>query len=96
MAIRAIHFFRGDLQDGFEQADARLTDGKLRCMNADGQSARARRNVVASEGPLAPFVQAATGIKRERVRGDDRAAGEELALLESEWHRHSLNNEFPS
>jgi hypothetical protein len=85
-----IHLFSGDFQDGFEEADTRLADGELRCVNADGQSARARRNVVASEGALAAFVQAATGIKRERMRWDDRAAGEESVKIESEWHEHSL------
>jgi hypothetical protein len=55
-AIGTIHFFSGDFQDGFEEADARFADGELRSVNADGQSADARGDVVASEGTLAAFV----------------------------------------
>lgn len=55
-AISAIHFFSGDFQDGLEEADARVADGELRGVNADGQSADACGNVVASEGTLAAFV----------------------------------------
>ena len=55
-AIGTIHFFSGDFQDGFEEADARFADGELRGVNADGQSADARGDVVASEGTLAAFV----------------------------------------
>src|SRR5215472_17033393 len=35
-AISTIHFFSGDFQDGLEEADARLADGELRSVNADG------------------------------------------------------------
>src|SRR5207244_12644210 len=54
-AISTIHLFSGDFQDGFEEADTRLADGELRCVNTDGWSARARRNVLANEVPLESY-----------------------------------------
>lgn len=80
-AVRAIHFFGGYLQDGFEEAEAQFANGELRGVNAHSQAAGAGSDVIASERALAAFIETAITVEREGVRGDDGAVSEELLDL---------------
>ena len=78
VAVGAVHFFSGECQDGFEEADLRIANGELRGVNADGEAAGAGGDVVARECALAAFVEATVCVEGERMGGDDGALGEEL------------------
>jgi hypothetical protein len=68
----ALGFFHRQRKHGLIQA--RVADRELRGVHADGEPAAAGVDVIAAEGALAPAVEAARGIERERVRGDRDAA----------------------
>ena len=53
-----------------------VADRELRRVDADREAARAGVEVVAGQRPLAALVEAAVGVQRERMRGDDGAGAE--------------------
>ena len=65
------------LQHRAVQAD--IADGKLRGVHADSQSAGAGIEIIARQRALMPDVERAVGIERERMRGEYRAVGDQLA-----------------
>ena len=89
-AVGTIHFFGGERQNGVEEADLRIANGELRGVNADGEPTGTGGDVVASECALAALVEATICVERERMRGDDRALGEELLNFGINWRRHGL------
>ena len=54
-----------------------LADGELGRMDADGEPAGAGVEVVAGERPLAPGIQPAPGVERQRMRRDHGAAADQ-------------------
>ena len=56
---------------------ARVADGELGRVDADGHAAGPGGDVVAGEGPLAALVELAVGREGQRMGGDD-LAGEEV------------------
>jgi hypothetical protein len=54
----------GKRENGFEQTDFRVADGKLRRVNADRETAGAGRPIVTSKPRLVPFVETALRIER--------------------------------
>ena len=59
--------FGGELEHRTIEADAGVADGELRRVNADGQAARVRGEVVTGEGALAALVELSA---RRRGRAD--------------------------
>jgi hypothetical protein len=54
-----LRFFFRQLQHWFEQVELRVANRELRCVNANGYAACARRQIVAGEGPLPALVELA-------------------------------------
>jgi len=90
VAIVTIHFFSGECQDGFEEADLRIANGELRGVNADGEATGAGGDVVASECALAAFVEMAVCVEGEGMSGDDGALPEKLQNFGINWRGHAL------
>lgn len=63
----------GDFKHRPEQANLRITNGKLRRMHAHRQPSRARRDVVTEQRALTAFVEPALRIERERAGGNGQA-----------------------
>ena len=66
---------RRELQHGF--VEPRLADGELGRVDAHGEPARARVEIVAGERALPACIQPAVAIERQRMGRDDRAAPDE-------------------
>ena len=69
----------GEREDRLEQA--RLADRELGGVDPDRDPARAGVDVVPGERPLAPRIQRALRRQGERMRGDDRAAAQDVEDL---------------
>ncbi len=89
-AVGAVDFFGGECQNGFEEADLGIANGELRGVNTDGEASGAGGDVVARECALAAFVEATIRVERERMRGDDRALGEELQNFGFDLREHDF------
>jgi hypothetical protein len=90
MLVSAIHFLRRQGQDRFEQADARIADGKLRGVNSHCQAAGARCVVIAQQGALAPLVELALLCQGQRDCGDNKASLQELMNVRVDFRRHGF------
>ena len=69
----------GEGEDRFEQP--RFANRKLRGVDSDRDSARTGVDVVAGQRPLAPPIESPVPRQRERVRGDDHAAVQDVEDL---------------
>ena len=67
-----------------------FADRELCGVDADSQATGARGDVVASESALATFIEESIGVERERMCGDDGAAGEELLGIGLELSGHNV------
>src|SRR5690606_32289111 len=52
--------------------EARLADGELGGVDADGEPARAGVEIIARQRALAAHIEFPAGVERQRMRGDDR------------------------
>ena len=78
-----IHGVRREREDGFEQP--RVADGELGGVDTDRDTTRAGVDVIPRERPLAPPIEIPTPRQRERVRGDDRAAVQDVENLSRQF-----------
>ena len=54
----------------------RVADGELRGVDADRQAAGPGVEVIADQGPLAPLVEFARAVQRQRAGRDDQAVAQ--------------------
>ena len=79
-------FLSRQFEHGFEQSDLRLPNCKLRCVNADRQSARACGDIVAEERALSALIELAPRIQRQRTGRNHQPGAESRAQLFNTCH----------
>jgi len=66
-------------ENRFEKVMRRIADLELGGMDADGEAARARVDIIAHQGPLVALIELPMLVEGERYGGDDASGGNPLA-----------------
>src|SRR5690606_16288680 len=99
LEVGAVHLLLRELEHRAEEPVARVADRELRRVDADGEAARARIDVVARERPLPPLIECSLARERERMRGKNDSARENRpdSRIETRGHGRAppLERDYP-
>ena len=87
-SLSEAEFLPRQFQHGSKQSDLRIPNGKLRCVNADGQAAGARGDVITQQSALPPFIELALRVQRQRTGGNHQPALQRLPSFRFDLNCH--------